>query len=1191
MTRAQAGVARVERSLASLRFVARLMLLIGAASLLAAAILAFAFLAGTIDFVVRAPMPLRLIVWLVAVGAAIELFRRWVVPAILFRPPLTEVALRLERSFPGLAGMLASAIDLARERDGSPVARWLSEQVVARGERAFTNVRLWGSLSWSPLARRIGILLIPLAAIAAGWWLAPDLTAIGARRVFTPWAAVEWPKRTGVEDATTIAVHPLGREIEFRAAVTRTDRALGQTRVAVRYRLIAGEQRGDLQRAILTGQERTIESHDPSAPFRGELYARLVDPAVAGRGADLAVEYWFETQDDRTEERRITLVEAPRVRGMRAAITPPAYADAIADAGLFLRGEADLGAGDDARAVVGPILAGSRIELRIDLNKPVTTPTTESLAEFLPEVAASPGRFETSFQPEAWTLAFAPEEPMRLAIQLRDEHGLAAEAEAVAGFEVVRDRPASAVVSEPPEDEFVLPTAAIPLTGEGRDDLGLALVALDAQVARPPAGSMGAPAEADGPLTTLAGVDAAGARAQSATHLLDLSPLSLSPGDEVWIHALAQDAFADADGPREPSRSPRRRLRVISPEQLIEQVQGELSMIRQSAMRADEAQASIEARTVRGAPDEQASREQAGLTDRLSAQARALERLRQRAERNNLADPMIEELLEDARDAMAQAGDASGRAAQAMQRPPTEPDAQAQARAEAQSAQAEVRSELARLIEMLDRGQDSWAVRREIQRLLDEQQQLSRQTQRAAEELAGRTTDELTDQQRDALDELARRQQELADRTGQAIAELRQRAQQLRQPDPAQAAGLEQAAQRGERAQVEEQMEQAAQNIDQNQASNAGERQQQAEQALEEMLEDIDAQARNRDEALRRIIASLLESLDALIAEQEDRLADLAAARADADFSGLDQGMVRLNQNTMGLFLSARTNMREMDALARLIEEAASAQGEAVLALRADPADPDAAEAAETESLTRLRQARAEARRLEQEAAQRDADRIRRELRRRYRDVLEQQVSLREDTRPFAGLDLDRRQRREVSRLGERQRSLREQLDAVRRETAEIADARIFSLAHDRLDALADAASKALTSGRADDAVIRRMNSSIAILQGLVEALSDENQQDEFRDQEQGEEAGGEGEGGQGQGQGESEDPLLPPIAELRLLKALQVEAMELTRALHELDQADAAELGSLGELQRELYERGKTLIESLEAPPTEPGT
>jgi hypothetical protein len=68
-----------------------------------------------------------------------------------------------------------------------------------------------------------------------------------------------------------------------------------------------------------------------------------------------------------------------------------------------------------------------------------------------------------------------------------------------------------------------------------------------------------------------------------------------------------------------------------------------------------------------------------------------------------------------------------------------------------------------------------------------------------------------------------------------------------------------------------------------------------------------------------------------------------------------------------------------MRKVATLIEDAAAAQASAVGALRRSPVDDEAAQGDEESSLRNLRLARAEAQKIQDEAAQRDQDRKRQE--------------------------------------------------------------------------------------------------------------------------------------------------------------------------------------------------------------------
>jgi hypothetical protein len=131
-----------------------------------------------------------------------------------------------------------------------------------------------------------------------------------------------------------------------------------------------------------------------------------------------------------------------------------------------------------------------------------------------------------------------------------------ARARAVFSFDVQTDQPPTVAISKPREDETVLPTAVVDVTGEAKDDVSVASLALERTVARGKAESMGAPPEAEGPAEVFAQwvsttdgaasepsgseVVRAGATVESP---LDLAPMNLQPGDEVWVVALANDLF------------------------------------------------------------------------------------------------------------------------------------------------------------------------------------------------------------------------------------------------------------------------------------------------------------------------------------------------------------------------------------------------------------------------------------------------------------------------------------------------------------------------------------------------------------------------------------------------------------------------------------------------------------------------
>lgn len=1143
-----------------------------------------AVLLGLVDFGLRFPAPLRVAFWLIGAAGLGALAWRRVRPAWRFRPSATQVALRLENTdagrAAGLTGLLASALELeAGGPAGTPTEEALRQRVVGDAASRFRAVRTADVLRPRRTGVWIGRCAAGLATVAVLYAVSPALTTTGALRVLAPWAGAEWPKRTGVVDAGTPEVLALGETVPLRAALTKTNREAGRTAVWVRYRVIADGRAEPWTRARLTSQQQDVETTEGA---RGELFERLVEPAAAARGSgEVRVEYRFETDDDESELRQVLLVAPPAVESAIATIVPPAYAEAEASiAGSPLatlaRGEVALGTGLDQRAVASPVLEGSRVALEIRYSKAVdAAEAIESLIEPVPAGlavrvdGAAEGAASDAGAKTTWRFEFDATESVRLPVRVRDRYGIEPAEEPVFSVRVRADAPPSVALTEPVRDEIVLPTALVDVVGEARDDVAVEWVSIERRVARVPRDSSGAPPGEPGEAESLQRVERTDTRrlalASEARAQLDLAELSLVPGDEVVLTATARDAKTD----REPTVSPPRVLRIIDSARFVEQVQRELGGLREAAIAIDERQADVSQATRRSPTDPAVAGDQSDISDRVAQLGERAGALAERIGRNRLNDEALEDLVAEAGEMLSRAADAADEAAGALRTLP--PDAPT-----AQEAQERVRSELARLAELLDQGQDAWVARRRIETLLERQRELAEQTAQAGAETFGQAMDQLSPEQQQTLESLAQDQAEAAQQAEDALRELDERAEAFQQADPAQASAMSEAAQQGRESALAEQMQEAAEQVGQNQTAQAGEAQQQAIEALEEMLEQLDEQRRNRDETLSRALASVIESLELLILTQESEIAALDAALPTAEFAGLDARMIRLRDQTMALGQETRAQMRELGPVADLIAAAVVHQGEAIVALRAEPVDGVGAVERERLALTRLRDALAEAERLQQRAEDRAARRAREELKRAYREALEAQVAVRVATEPLAARDLTRRERIDLRRLGNDQDAVRVTLEELREQSEDLADALVFDYAHERLATLTLSSRDDLAAGRATASTLTTQDRAARVLRSLIEALEDPETEEDFR------EAGG----GQGQGQGQQgggDQGAIPPIAQLKLLRAMQAEAAERTRAVHAAGAPDPAELEDVGTLQRRLGSIGAELIRDMQ--------
>ena len=1187
---------RVSRSLGRLRRRARMVLQCQRVGWLLAGVLVVGLVVGLGDYVLRLPDGLRTLLWGVGVGVIAWVVVRRVFPAWRFRPTLTEIALRLEDSGDdSIRGLLASGLELEPRPDESELTQRLGERVRQLAAERFDAMSARRLLVTGRAWRSLACLAAGVAVLGGIWLMNAPLARVGVMRVATPWAEARWPARTVVADVTGVAVHPLGTALALRAAAGRRGSGGEGMTVEAKYRLVIADRAGPTRRVLLTGQPNAAPAGVLPAGMEPVLYEQLIEPAGVGGGGggggEARLEYWFETEDNRTPTASVLLVEPPAVVSASAVLTPPAYVggkkgdggegEGGVGEGWGGEGGGELGAGDDERAVVGPVLAGTRLSLSIVLNKPVPVPVEAELGSWLGRtlgMVEPPADIEAAFSGRSWVLSWTLAESVRVPVVVTDGYGLTGLTSPVYRFDVIEDRSPSATVTEPAEDESVLASAVIEAAGEGRDDVGMAWSALRWQKAQPTDGSIGPGVEPVGEPVEFARIKAAaGPQRLDARETLDLSMLDLSPGDELRLTTLAKDTFVLGGVEHEPVESTPRRLAIIAETELIEQIRAELGSLRRGAIALDERQQRLAEAVTKGNASQEVRRDQASITDDLGRLGRVATKQSARVDRNRLDDEALRGLLDDATALLEGAGAGSSEASAEMASSPdqvmTEPEQQRVAQ-----AQERVRRELEQLIGLLDRGEDGWMVRRSVQRLLDEQRRLAQRSGEVGVALAGKDAADLTAEELSELQQIAQRQRELARRAGEMLDELAERSRQMERVDPGQSQAMSDAARRGREGRVPESLDEAARQIQQNRTSSAGGLQQEAIKAMERMLEDLDKADAKRDEALRRVLAGLIASLRTLVRAQEDEIASLGRGGVRA---GLDAGMARLHQNTLGVAGRAEINEPEMGVLRDLIDSAATAQSQAVLKLRAEPIDGERVRSLEELSLARLRDAVGEAERLKKQAEAGDQQRKRQELRRAYRDALQEQVALRGEAEPYVGMKITRRQRVVVRSIGERQDTLRGRLDTLRQDTKELGDAAVFAFAHDRLDGLMGGAAGALRRGRVDDAVLRRQGSAVRTLQGIVEALKDgEPPKDDFRDQDGGK-GGGAGGGGKGEG-----GPLIPSLAQLKLLRSLQQEAADLTRDINDEPSPDPARLEELALLQRQITEHSRELVRELTQPP-----
>ncbi|MDY7110016.1 MAG: hypothetical protein SYC29_15400 [Planctomycetota bacterium] len=1113
-----------------------------------------------IDYLLRMPGEFRLVLLMASVAALGFGVWRLLIDGLQYRPTLTQLALRVERSAPALRGRLASCVEFTLA--GIDARNPLAARSVRETRRRLAGESMRAIIRPGRTLRCVGALLM-LGAVAVALAAAyPAGARTGLARLLLPYGPARWPARTAVvslmhEVIEHDGVHPRGRALPLRARNLTVGAEDG--RVDAHYRLSRDGDFALWQCIVLTHQGEGV-------------HERLVETDAE------AIEYYFATEDARTERHRVRLIVPPAVNRAEVVVDPPPYA-----ADELTRRVMDLGPGIDDRAVMEDAgLAGSHVDLLLELNKPLAAPDAdEGRASWMRRTFGwnddPVPRFEVdSGDPARWRLSWRLDATRDLALSLEDEHGFTNEDPIHYRIRAVADEPPGAVMLEPKRDMTVLPTARIDVIGEGRDDVALRRLALNAHVQRRDTEDLA-------PLSFAPARETREAEARLEEEI-DLAGFDLAEGETVLLTAVAEDVF-EVDGTRhDPVVSEARRLRIISAGEFAAQLRRELGAVREDAVRIEARQAELQDEIVDRGLQAGLRRAQARLGGRVLRQREVIEALNGRMRRNRYENESMSALLAQSRDLLNYAGRAANRALHAIETAAESAPADERAIIEAQQ---EVRDELADLIRLLDRDEDVWIVERELEELVRDQAGARGATIELSPQTIGRSRAELSQAEVRTLDRIAERQREMRDRARRLIDEMRRRAEALDEIDASSASALRAAAETGERREVGRDMERAAEQAEANRLQNAADAQQAALATLQRMAESLHQARKAKAEQLLRELADLVESITQLIAGQENELIALARAEQSDEFGGRDRAMIRLARNTRAVALDARAAGSDAQALGRALDRAAGAQDAAVEALRARPVDFRQARQAEERSLDLLKEAKQLAEALQEKAREAQTARRREALIEAYRALSEKQIAARQDTLPLVEVDrLGRRELVETRRLSLVQSEIRSGLADLEQNTREIVESEIFQYVHRLMDEWCAQVIEALQERDIGVSATDRQAMIAESIIRQIEALQPD-EADEFARESS--------PGGGGRGAGSGAPPLIPPVAEIRRLRSLQEQIYNQTRDLDrrtDLDEARRRQrLLETGRMQRRLVELGTEMLEKLPQPQVEEET
>lgn len=1155
-----------------------------------AAMIPMGVILGIADFGLRLPPGLRGLITVIMLGVAGAWLWRHLRLAWRFAPDLAELALRAERLYPKLAGRLASAVEFALHGSSyaSPsTTATLASSTMDATRRDLEDASLLKLVNFKPTGQWALVALMSLLmmlGVTVAW---PNSTKTALERWLTPWTGKQWPRRVSLQSQMARqGVWPSDTPLRFAARVERGYQP--RLRTWVKYRLIdsSGQLTGDWQTALMNEQARAGDEAPSGRNFERvvEITELLRDRTGRSRSeaTSAQIEFYFTAGDDQTAPQTIRLVTRPSVEALRARIDPPEYAQ-----GLVASQDVPVEVTGSQLASLSA-LQGSRLTLRMELSKPVPfagvpgplagqSVEQRGWASVLPGLAELPeaqwrSGGVNSDAPRPWLeVSFVLMQSMQSPIRLTDEHGLSSTSDRLYRFEATEDRQPVVSVVDPPADDAALPTATIAVEGLGRDDVGISWVELQSVVRRAPEQGSN-PAAADTQAVSPTTLNRAGDIRQPQGRVqatLDLNPLKLRRGDEVDLHAVAKDVYALNSMEHEPVRSAPRRLRIVDAATLLQQMQSELANVRQQATRMIGRQQELQSTEPSSAQPRQRD-----LSQQAAAQSSVVQALQDRQARNRLDDPRLTQTLQQARALLDQAQGSSRRAEQGLEQAASKPQQKDNPELQAARRQQEdVNKSLTDLVNLLDPGRDAVALQlRQLEaiqnNLLNEMRQMLPQT-------LGKTAEQLTEQEKQKLEEMASRQSTLSEQARGVAQQMLNSAESLRRQsdspqDQAAAQAMQQAASIAQRQGLSQTMQQAAQSAKQNQLSQAGKQGQQSLDTLRQMLEQLDQQQERERAILQRKLAQLAEVVQQLIRQQQAQLKQLADAQV---LPPLEQPLSALRTNTLSAQETAASQQQTAPA-GQLLGQAAERQGQGVVALRQSDRAP--AQQNQEQSLALLQDALKKLQE-EQRKAQAEQNRQQRaELRKAYQELAQKQEALRQQTATTAQGPATRKQRADLMDMGMKQTDLRVEAQALREKVEKTV---LFGQLHEQIDQSAAQVSTDLRSGRGDAGVQSEQALIVTTLRAMADALEKPKRNEPF--------AGDRPEQGGGGGDGGGAPPLVPPLAELRLLRQLQEAVYRTTREVADAraaanDAADDRPVQRLASRQKQLSSMGQKLVEQL---------
>ena len=933
----------------------------------------------TVDYLFNLPAVPRIVLLLAALAGLGYVMVRWIIHPLMAKLSLGDVAGRVEQAFPQLQDRLRSTVDiLGGKVPGSEMMkqRIVTETTTLAGtvdlRRAVISRPVWYSTFAGAGAIALAIVLMLM--------IGSQYTQIALSRMFLPFGSHPWPKVVQIDLLSTVPQRvPVGQRLDINIRLAKGDRASRKATILYQYGDETGQHFGPVEQEYMTRGDDGV--------YHASLDTRIPSDAAMG-----SMKILMRSGDDEYSIAPVKVVQGLPLKSAEAVITPPPYANLPAITVNLAQNPAVM-------------TVGSQLSLTATFNKTLDStalPTIESLTPNTPVTLKwdpATGNQIVGHMTAATSVRFH--------LHATDVDGFSNTA--VEEYELIvrPDQNPTVQIENPRRNEDRTPTAVIPFAAVAEDDFGITSLKLVVERLGdkkhweiPSSITHKPPAERNGPRSTAP--QTCNVSALTIPGISALSDAQLKPGDVLEYYALVQDNFVLDSQTHAPVPSGRLRIDIISQEDFANKITDELRTVAEQVGQIKTSQGRTQretenlAKETKDKPTFDAADKVAA--DRLSNQqstaaaqtkqlSSKLDDVLQRMDENKSPN---QELRDTAHDVGALLNDTAEnpmkQAAAAMTGAKQSP-APDDRNEKMQLAQNDQGQAIDQLQKALDRMGSIGSLSRTIDQLkaiLQDQLNVSTQTQAVGKTNLGKRPEEMTDADRQKLDKIAQQQADLSARTAKAIDEMQQMSDKLSKSDPSSAQAMKEAASTGQQQSVPANQQSASQAAKQNQQSQAQSSQKKAELGLQMMLNTLkEAERRKLEELAKKLeelqnqVANLIRrqaghNLDNLVLQGGDRINKLETADRDSLFAeserdpkaappvvelgSLSGGQEQTERNTRDIAKMAE-DMPDGTAPADHLTDAADQMERAIVSLR-DNKLADAYTPPQTEALSALEAAK-----------------------------------------------------------------------------------------------------------------------------------------------------------------------------------------------------------------------------------------